>query len=433
MKDYFDYVICILLGVSQNANPFQNAFICLFNRHLEDLLFHVSLQIKVTLNTTLMSREETKKKIERVIGRMEELRISQQLNFDELSQYQSKVLEQIIQKLAAYFNSDDTAKKFCTWSPSEAPESKATWQETKSEVLNCISERTHQFVQYWEDDEHEFARAQDLLIKYCSEKLQVMEEEIRELEEDVIFCNFELETPKHEVVTPANPRQKPRRNVSETTPLWLRQGLASVIVGSPLDLFGAKLKKTLRYKSKLETYVDEPCDYLSRRSRKCLKVIATQERLLPFINTQLADAVQFLKQIKNKIAKLLESDEQLYKQLLEDKRSKTQIQEIYQPLDKEIESLTRELTVYNLKEMRKSDFTNDELEWDGNDISIIGSGSFSIVYKGALARKGEPQRKVALKVYTDPLTTSNVWYFVDEERALRCVLCMLALFVWYHP
>ena len=380
-----------------------------------------------------MSRDETEKKIGRVMSRMEELRISQQRNFDELSQYQSKALEQIIQKLAAYFKSDDTAKKFCTWSLSEAPEAKATWQETKSEVLNCISERTHQFVQYWEDDEHEFARAQDLLIKYCSEKFQVMEEEIRELEEAVFFDYIELETPKQEVVTPTKPRRKSRRNFSETTPVWLRQGLASVVIGSPLGSFGAKLKKKLHYKSKLERYEDAPCEYMSRRSRKCLKVIATQDRLLPFINTQLADAVQFLKQIKDKIPKLLEGDEQLYKQLLEDDRSKTQIQEIYQPLDKEIESLTRKLIVYNLREMRKSDFTDDELEWDGHFNSIIGSGSFSTVYKGALTRQGEPQIKVALKVYRDPLTTSNVWHFIDEERALRYLLCTLTLFVWYNP
>jgi len=143
--------------------------------------------------------------------------------------------------------------------------------------------------------------------------------------------------------------------------------------------------------------------------------------------------VQFLKQIKDKIPKLLEGDEQLYKQLLEDDRSKTQIQEIYQPLDKEIESLTRKLIVYNLREMRKSDFTDDELEWDGHFNSIIGSGSFSTVYKGALTRQGEPQIKVALKVYRDPLTTSNVWHFIDEERALRYLLCTLTLFVWYNP
>ena len=367
-----------------------------------------------------MSQQNAEKKIQRVISRMKELQISQKRKFDELSEFQSKILQKIIEKLVVYFKSADTAKQFCKWSPSEAPQAKETWQETKSEVLNCISQRTHQFVQYWEDEEHEFAQAQVLLTKYCCEKYLVMEEEIRQVENE--FDDVEQEVPKHEEITPTKSRSKWQRKFTETTPVWLRQGLASVVVGSPLGSFGAKIKKKLHYKSKLERYVDDPCDYLSRRSRKCLKAIATQDRLLPFINKQLEDAVQFLKQIKDKIPKLLESDEALYKNLLEVGRSKTQVQEIYQPLERQVESLTRELTVYNLTEMRKSDFTDDELKWDGKFESIIGHGSFSTVYRGALTREGEPEVKVALKVYKDPLTTRNVWHFVDEERALRFVL-----------
>ena len=371
-----------------------------------------------------MSRQETESKIRKVMSRMEELQISQQRKFDELSEHQSKILEAIIQKLTAYFKSDNTAEKFCKWYPSEAPKAKTTWHETKNEVLKSISERTQQFVQNWEDEEHEFARAQVSLIKYCFDKYDVMEEEIRQAEEEVFFDD--AETPKHDEVTTTKmkykSRAKSRRNTADTAPVWLRQGLASVVVGSPLrGSFGSKLKKKLHYKTKLERYADDPCDYMSKRSRKCLKMIATQERLLPFINKQLEDAVQFLKQIKEKIPKLLEGDEQLYQQLLDDDRSKTQVQELYEPLDKQLEYLTRELTVYNLREIRKSDFANDELKWDGNYKSMIGSGSFSTVYKGVLTRKGEPEIEVALKLYKDLLTTNNVWHFVDEERALRFV------------
>ena len=252
-----------------------------------------------------------------------------------------------------------------------------------------------------------------------------MEEEIRQVEEefdDVEQESVEQEVPKHEEVTPTKSRAKWQRKFTEATPVWLRQGLAPVVVDSSLGWFGAKIKKKLHYKSKPERYVDDPCHYMSRRSKKCLKVIATQDRLLPFINKQLEDAVQFLKQIRDKIPKLLEGDEEFYKKLLEVGRSKTQIQEIYQPLERQVESLTRELTVYNLTEMRKSNFTDDELKWDGNAESIIGYGSFSTVYRGALTREGEPEVKVALKVYKDRLATRNVWHFVEEERALRFVL-----------
>ena len=363
-----------------------------------------------------MSPQEAEKEVHRMLGQMKELQISQQRKFDDISEFLSKIVQKIIEKLAVYFKSADTAKRFCKWSPSEAPQAKATWQETKSEVLNCISQRTHQFVQDWEDEEHEFAQAQVLLAKYYCRRYLVMEEDIRQVEEDfddVEQESVEQEVPIHEEVTPTKSRAKSQRKFTETNPL------ASVVVGSSLR---AKIKKKLHYKSKLERYVDDPCDYMSRRSWKCLKAIATQDRLLPFVNKQLEDAVQFLKQIKDKIPKLLESDEALYKKLLEVGRGKPQIQEIYQPLDRQVEYLRHELTVDNLTEMRKSDFTDDELKWDGNFESIIGHGSFSTFYRGALTREGEPEVKVALKVYKDPLTSINVCHFVDEKRALRFVL-----------
>ena len=42
----------------------------------------------------------------------------------------------------------------------KVPVASAKWQETKSEALKYVSERTQQFVQQWEDNEHKFAKAQ---------------------------------------------------------------------------------------------------------------------------------------------------------------------------------------------------------------------------------------------------------------------------------
>ena len=358
-----------------------------------------------------MSHQETEKEIKRVMSRMQELKSSQERRFDELSQHQSQIFQEIIQKLAAHFKSEKTIKSFCEWSIGETPAALATWRETKSKALEYVSERTHQFVQQWEDDKREFKKAQDSLIQYCTEKYDVMAEEICKVEEQSFLDETEADVSQDEDVTQSNSQKS-------TAPTWLRQGLASVVVSSPLAFskLGAKLKEMTHHKTKLESYNDDPCSYMSKRSRKCLKVISTHDRLLPFINTQLEDAVQFLKQIKEKIPRLREGDEQSYQQLLENKRSKTEIQEIYEPLKEQIRLLQRSLTVYNVSEVRKSAFTDEELKCDE---SIIGEGSFSTVYKGVLSREGQPEIKVTLKRYRDPLTTNNIWHFVDEERALR--------------
>ena len=345
---------------------------------------------------------------------MEGLKSSQECIFDELSQHQQQVFQEIVKKLAEHFKSKETIKRFCEWSMDEAPVALATWRETKSEALKCISERIHQFVQQWEDDQHEFKKAQDSLIQYCTEKYDVMAEEIYKVEEQAFLDQSEEHVSLDEDVTQSNSQER-------TAPTWLRQGLASVVVSSPgvFSKLVITIKKMTQHKTKLESYNDDPCSYMSKRSRKCLEVVATEDHLLPFINTQLEDAVQFLKQVKEKIPQLREGDERLYQQLLEDKRSKTEIKKVYEPLQIQINLLQRSLTVYQLNEVRKSDFTDEELKCDEKWASIIEHGRFSTLYRGALHRKGHPEIEVTLKRYRDPLTTNNVWHFVDEERALR--------------
>ena len=359
-----------------------------------------------------MSHKETEEKIKKVMSGMQELKRSQGRKFDELSQHQLDKFLAIIKKLDTHFKSEGTIKKFCEWSIDEAPAALATWQETKSQALEYVSERTHQFIQQWEDDKREFKNAQDSLIQYCTVKYNVMAEEICKVEEQAFLD--ETEASVSQDLKQSSSRKSP-------TPTWLKKGLASVVIGSPLAFckLGTIKEKMTHYKTKLESYNDNPCGYMSKRSHKCLKVIASQDHLITFITKQLEDSVQFLKQIKERIPQLRESCEQFYQQLLENKRSKTEIQEIYEPLMEHIRLLQRNLIIYSVSEVKKSDFTDGELKCNEKWESIIGEGSFSTVYKGVLSREGQPEIKVALKRYREPVATKNVWHFVDEERALR--------------
>ena len=387
----------------------------LFNRWLEQVLFRVSRQVKIFLKTSKLSHQETKEKISTVKRRLQELQEPQERKFDELSKYQSEILKHIITKLSDYFQSEETVKQFCEWSPNEAPEVKETWQQTKDEVLKCISKRTQQFVQNWEDETNEFARAQVSLANFCRKHYVVMEEAIQQVEKDVF-----LDADENAI----HSRAKERQVSKDSAPMWLRQGLAPVIVGSPLKTLGLlkTVKKKFHYKGKRERYQKDPSAYMSKRSKKCLAMIGTEDRLLPLINEQLEDAVQGLKQLKDKLPKLLECNDKFYQKLLDDDRSKTVVRETYEPLAMEVEFLMRELTVFSLREIRKSDFSRDELKWDDRGQSIIGRGSFSTVYRGVLTQSGKPDVNVAIKQYIHPLSTSNVWHFVDEEKALRFVV-----------
>ena len=100
---------------------------------LENLLCNVSHQVRV--------RQETEKRMKRVLDRMEELESSQDRIFEELSERQLGVIKEIIDKLVSYFKSPETSKRFCEWSVAQVPDAGEKWEETKSKVLKCISER----------------------------------------------------------------------------------------------------------------------------------------------------------------------------------------------------------------------------------------------------------------------------------------------------
>ena len=319
---------------------------------------------------------------------MEELKRSQNETIKELGKYQTQLIWEITGRLAFYFKATGTSTRFCEWSPAEVPDSEATWAETDDEILRSISKRIHQFVQEWEDEEHEFAKAQE--------------------------------------IRTANPLSIPEEGfqngpIASKTPVWLRQGLASVIIRSPLSKLVSKLKERLDFSRKLSKYQTDPCTHMSERCTASLEILSDQDRLLPFITEQLEDSVQVLNQIKEKIPKLIEGDEELYRQLLSDTRSKADIQNFYEPIGEKLESLKGEVIVYALKEIRRSDFSDGDLKWTEDDRSIVGRGSLSTVYSGVLSRKEEKEIKVALRVHTDLLSKENVGQFWNEDMTMRFV------------
>ena len=363
-------------------------------------------------------------KMTEIKKRMEELQRLQNETIEELGENQKQLIWEITGKLAFHFKATGTSTRFCTWSPTEVPVPEATWEETEDKILRSISKRSHQFVQEWEDDEHEFAKAQDKIIKDLCENYNIMEEEIRKVEDEVLFVNGTAE------VFQQKKRTSGLRNIQERfqnvpivkkTPVWLRQGLAAVVIRSPLSKLVSKLRERLDSPRKLKKYQTDQCAYMSERCKASLKVLSDQIHLLPFITEQLEDSVRVLNQIKEKIPKLIEGDKQLYQQLLSDTRSKADIQNFYEPISKKLESLKEKVFVYAMTEIRRSDFSEGDLKWTEDSRSIVGNGTFSTVYAGELSRKEEKEIKVALKVYTDLLSEENVFQFWNEDMTMRFV------------
>ena len=385
----------------------------------------MSRQITLLIRSTTLSRMEKDGKMTEIKKRMEELQRLQNETIEELGEKQKQLIWEITGKLAFHFKATGTSTRFCTWSPTEVPVPEATWEETEDKILRSISKRSHQFVQEWEDDEHEFAKAQDKIIKDLCEKYNIMEEEIRKVEDEVLFVNGTAEVFQQKKTyfwSPKHPRERFQNvPIVKKTPVWLRQGLPSVVIRSLLSKLVSKLRERLDSPRKLKKYQTDQCAYMSERCKASLKVLSDQIHLLPFITEQLEDSVRVLNQIKEKIPKLIEGDKQLYQQLLSDTRSKADIQNFYEPISKKLESLKEKVFVYAMTEIRRSDFSEGDLKWTEDSRSIVGNGTFSTVYAGELSRKEEKEIKVALKVYTDLLSEENVFQFWNEDMTMRFV------------
>ncbi|XP_022806969.1 uncharacterized protein LOC111344030 [Stylophora pistillata] len=411
----------LLDGISSLVVSYMQSSLQIYFRWLEDLLSRTSGQVRSLLKTTSMSRKELEKKIKRVMDRMAELESSQDQLFDELSEHQMQVIKGIINDLVTHFKSDDIARKFCSWYGHEIPVVKPTWEETKSEVLRCISERARKFVQEWEDEKHHFAKSQVALIHHCIEKYDIMEEDLRNVEEGALSGNPVQDRPDdaYSGLPAIQPKTLSKTHPPGNAPVWFRQGLASVVLSTPfMAALSKTLKRNFQNKKKLENFKTNPNSYMEKKSKKCLRIISNEDSLLPFITEQLEDAVQFLVQIKAKIPRIREGDKKFYLQLLTDSRNVFEIQGIYQPVNSSVDALRREIAVFKISSMRTSDFSAGKLIWSQDDKFIVGKGTFSTVYSGVLWQEGHPETKVALKVYNSPLRSSNVWHFTEEQKVL---------------
>ncbi|XP_022802300.1 uncharacterized protein LOC111339838 [Stylophora pistillata] len=413
----------LLDGISNLVVSYMQNSLQIYSRWLEDLLSRTSSQICSLLKTTTMSRKEVERKMKRVMNILVELEKSQDQLVDELREYQRQIIQGIITDLITYFKSDEIEKKFCEWDQYEIPEAKRTWEETKHEVLSCISERAREFVQQWEDKKHPFAKSHDALIQLCAEKYDIMEEDIRKIDEETLPGNPEEDSSSGESLEQRVSRKSrlSEKHRSSNAPLWLRQGLTSVVLTTPfMAALTQKLKKKFQYQRKLEQFRNDRRLYVEKKSKKCLKLIAKEDSLLPFITEQLDDAVQFLVQIKAKVPKLRQSYKKFYRQLLADSRSAFEIQGIYQPINSRVDILRTEIAVFEVTFMRTSDISAGQLhiQWSQYDESIVGKGNLSTVYRGVLNREGQPETQVALKVYNSPIENTNMRRFTEKEEVL---------------
>ena len=76
------------------------------------------------------------------------------------------------------------------------------------------------------------------------------------------------------------------------------------------------------------------------------------------------------------------------------------------------------MAMFGIEEVRAMDISCNDLEWNDDRSSLLGTGAFACVYQGKLKLQEEEQ-PVALKVWKEQLNESNASAFLAETDVLR--------------
>ena len=148
---------------------------------------------------------------------------------------------------------------------------------------------------------------------------------------------------------------------------------------------------------------------------------ANESVLKELVEDQLKEANLCLKQIEARIPELIEADKMFLQQLRNERRSKEEIKELYQPIVDEASDIRGHLAVFALKEIRAIDIGSEKLDWKEDIPSRLGSGAFAIVYQGKMRRQGKEQA-VALKVCSNVLDFKNASLIMAEVELMRLAI-----------
>ena len=365
-----------------------------------------------------VSREQTEvaTKMDSIISRLDEIQNKQPEVMKELHKHLKSSINYAVQNLREYLKSDDVRARFTSWTLDEVPKAETSWKVTESSINKALENRLREIIDQWEEDRQEFSNARKSLLQHFQQRYNFVEGQLRNLQGAVTDDDLDVSKrfPADEglMITTAT-----KVVVGVTSPIWVPLTLVALLIGAPVVGIVAiknKAQNTLRTKE----YLRDKRAYMEAEAKDFLDYATNESVLKELVEDQLKEANLCLKQIEARIPELIEADKMLCTQLRDERRSKKEIQEKYQPIMDKASDIRGHLAVFAFQEIRVADFSSQELNWKEDTSCRLGCGAFATVYQGKIQRQGEEQL-VALKVCSELLATTNASLIMTEVDLLR--------------
>jgi len=359
-------------------------------------------------------QDEVATKMALILFRLERIDEKQAEVVEELHNYLKSCVRWAVQKLRDYLTSDDVKNRFSTWTLDEVPKAEISWEVTKSNIAKALNNRLREIIDNWEEDTQVFLNARRSLLQHFQQRYNFVEGQLRNLQVAVTDDDVDISEsiPADERFTVAQ-----KVVIGVTSPLWVPLTLVALVIGSPVVGI-LSIKGKIEDRSKIKKYERNKCAFMAETAADYLDDVTDERVLKGFVKKQLKEAKVCLKQIEAHIPELIEADKRIFRQLVNEGRSKEEIKELYQPVMDNASDIRGHLAVFALKEIRAIDISSEKLDWKEDTYSRLGCGAFATVYEGKMRRQGKEQT-VALKVCGEVLDSENASLIMAEVELLR--------------
>ena len=247
---------------------------------------------------------------------------------EDLKKYLKKREDGALEKLSKHLSSEEVKARFTLWTLDEVPNVERSWKVTENQIMKVLLSRLREMIQQWEEDNQVFTNARESLVQHFQQRYNFVAEQLRNLQDAVTTNNMNVQ---QTVTTDSGLSLGEKIFIGVTSPIWFPLSLVALVIGAPF--IGAfAVKEKLEDKKKIKKYEENRCAFMAKQSVAYLDLAKNEIVLRPFVRNQLEDARLCLRQIEARIPELIQADKMLCERLIDETRSKKEIQNFYQPV-----------------------------------------------------------------------------------------------------
>ena len=379
------------------------------------LLFRMAYDTKAFLQNSIKDLRKDKKRMMLITERLLKIEKQQSSINKELQEYLENKTDYAVSTLSKYLKSSAVEETFTSWTLDDAPNTEESWEVTRNFIQKAIMKRLQDVIATWEEENRVFSEARSSLIQYFQERFQFVEEQLKDLEQSVVAKDSA--SLSSDSLVPDTFSMAERVIIGVTSPIWIPVGLVVLIVSLPV-VGAITFKETLENLSKTREYEKDKSGFMAKASKEYLTEFAEEQNLRSYVVEQLKECQVCLSQIVARIPALIAADKMLCQQLRDENRSEKEIEDFYTPLYQWSLQLRDRMAMFGIMEVGTMEISSNDLEWQDDSSSLLGTGAFASVYRGKL-KLPEKEHPVALKVWKDQLNESNASAFLAEAETLR--------------